>query len=304
MTLGNLYLLFFLVLSTQALDYHDKSFLTLSKSSPSFLQHTRLGKIILSFSSLAAKDSQFSALYEALDLLLASLQDQIASENQSYDQSYALHNTSIETLSSQIESTQLEIETAQDLLTNSLETSEDSLNEVIETISQSILDFRAKKVELQSQRQTQQEENSQKILDLTEAINAIDDAIDILRTLSTGSESSSFIQRRYENLNQVKNLLKLSVTRVKHSFYIETLVQALTNLGEKNFIDQDTLLRVLNLLKELLESFETQKKNIADYDDQAQLLYENQVQSLDDSIAAEEAALELANSQLNDVKCK
>lgn len=301
MTLGNLYLLFFLVISTQALDYHDKSFLALSKSSNTFLQHTRLGRIILSFSSLAAKDSEFTPLYEALDLLLASLQEQITSENKLFGESYTVHNSSLETLSSQIESTQLEINNAKDLLVNSLQKTQTTLEEEIETIAQSLLDFKDRKDELQQQRADQQEENSQKILDLTEAINAIDDAIAILRTLSTNSEGTSFIQTRYENVNQVKSLLKLSVSRVKHSFYIETLVQALTSLGEKNFVDQDTLLRVLNLLKELLDSFETEKKNVADYDDQAQLLYENQLQSIEDSISAAETSYELANTNLDDI---
>lgn len=305
MTFGNLVLLFFLLISVQALDYHDKSFLSLSRSSPTFLQHSRLGKIILSFSQLSSKESDFSGLFDALDLLLASLQDQILSENTTYVSSQTLHQSAVETLSNLISQTKLQAETAQDTLTNTLSPSKEEIETQIEDISQSILDFYSRKTELEDERTSQQAKNSQEIFDFTEAINAVEDAISILRVLSvSGSGGVSFVQRKYEDLSQAKNLLKLSVSRVKHGFYINTLVQALSFLGEKNFIDQDALTRVLNLLKELRDSFETEKKNIADYDDQQQILYENSLQSIEDGIEAQTTSLNLAKTQLNDVNCK
>ena len=99
--------------------------------------------------------------------------------------------------------------------------------------------------------------------------------------------------------------MRLSVSRVKHNFYVESLLQAISFLTEKsNFIDQDTLKRVLNLLKELRDSFDVEKKNLSDYDDQQQILYEGHVKSLEDSITAQQAALDLDNTQLNDLKSK
>ena len=304
MTLGNIILVFSLLFSIQALDYHDKSFLSLSKSTPTFLQHTRLGKLIINLAQIAAKDTQYTPLFEALDLLLSSLHEQINSENSTFAQSSDLHTSAVSTLSEQISDADLVKKTAENLLENDLQPQKISIVAEIERLLGEIYDWNKKITELQETRIQEQLENSQKILDLTEAINALDEAITILRALNNDA-GSSFIQRKYDNLNQAKNLVKLSVSRVKHSFYIETLVQALSFLSEgQTFIDQDTLKRVLSLLKELRDSFETEKQNLADYDDQQQILEENQITSIEATIAALEEAKILAQTQLSDVNSK
>ena len=305
MTLGNILLIFFLIFSCQGLDYHEKSFLSLSKSTPNYLSHTRLGKLILSFSQLKLHDGQFTDLYNALDTLLSSLQQQIDSENDTFKQASDVHDSAVSNLNDQITTVTTDLNNAQNLLDTELIPSKRLKENDINDVSQSIVDFQNQISDAQGQRATQQEENSQKILDLTEAINAIDEAMSILRGLSTDNQGVSFIQKRFDDVTQAQNLLRLSVSRVKHNFYVESLLQAISFLTEKsNFIDQDTLKRVLNLLKELRDSFDVEKKNLSDYDDQQQILYEGHVKSLEDSITAQQAALDLDNTQLNDLKSK
>ena len=303
---GNILLIFSLIISLQALEPFQKSFLSLSKPEHSFLKHSRLGNIILSFAQMSTTDDQFNSLYQALDLLLSSLQDEISSENGTFQQSSDLPDSSLDTLNQQVSDVKNTLNNAQDSLDSTLNPEKADLEDKIDSITQSIEDYQTQKGDLQSQRATQQEENSQSILDYTEAINAVEDAINTLRNLgATGSsDSSSFIQKRFEDLVQTKNLLKLSVSRVKHSFYVDTLIQTLSYLGEKNFVDRDTLGKVVKLLQELLDSFNTAKKNLSDFDDQQQLLFENQVKAINDAISAEQDALDLGNSELNDVKGK
>lgn len=253
---------------------------------------------------MSTTDDQFNSLYQALDLLLSSLQDEISSENGTFQQSSDLHDSSLDTLNQQVSDVKNTLNNAQDNLDSTLYPQKADLEAKIDSITQSIEDYQTQKGDLQTQRATQQEENSQSILDYTEAINAVEDAINTLRNLGATDSSSSFIQKRFEDLVQTKNLLKLSVSRVKHSFYVDTLIQTLSYLGEKNFVDRDTLGKVVKLLQELLDSFDTAKKNLSDFDDQQQLLFENQVKAINDAISAEKDALDLANSELNDVKGK
>jgi predicted nucleic acid-binding Zn-ribbon protein len=302
---GNIFLIFFLFFSIRALEPTEKSFLSLTKPTNSFLQHSRLGNIILSFAQMSTTDDQFNGLYDALDTLLSSLEDQITSENGTFSQSSDLHESAVDTLDQQISDVTNDLNTAQDYLNSTLYIQLSDIEADIDSVTQSIQDYQSQIVDLQTQRAAQQESNSQSILDFTEAINAVDDAIGLLRSLGGSSiDGSSFIQKRFEDIAQTKNLLKLSVSRVKHSFYVDTLVQTLSYLGDKNFVDQETLKKVVNLLKELRDSFETEKKSVADFDDQQQLLYENQVKAINDAIDAQNQALDLDNSELNDVKCK
>ena len=218
---------------------------------------SKLGKFIVNFAEFTSSvsDGEWDPLFDALDALTDSLEDQLAASQQSNADAEVVHNN----------------------LVINYENNRDSANSDVVATNQLLSDLAEDQILYENQIAQAQEDaaaDNEAIFDLNEArtdrinlytadvedadsgIDTIDEALALLRSLQTSSDVTSFIQTNDQALNSIKSRLQksfdsLSSKKRSHYRYRPLLMAVVEIMSKQNFVNQDSLVKIIDLLVDL-----------------------------------------------------
>lgn len=276
----------------------DSKFLSQIKSN-------KLGKIILGLSQLTT-NGDYSSLFDALDLLIANLQSKLETQQDLFDGANSLHQSSVDTYESTIENLKLSIVDLEQSLNNNLKPDLVQIQDNIDTLVDRISNIQEQIEKSVSLREREQSEFKQRNQDLSEGIDAINEALDLLSSLLTENEEDmtvSLVQTQKQSLLQIKNKLQKKLKNVRNSFEYKPIIEALTQITVKDdFVDQATLRKIIDLLNEIQDSLEEMLYELQQQEEQAEQDYEETIANSNDDLELSQRILSENNEKLKDIK--
>ncbi len=271
---------------------------------------TKLGKFIVNFAEFTSSmtEPNYDPLFDALDALEQTLEDQLASSQQANADGEVIHNNLIinyennrDSANSDVVSTNQELQTlAEDQVSyqNDITNAQESIatnNEAIVNLN----NFRADRV-------------AQYNLDVEETnsgVDSIDEALTLLRSLQTSSDVTGFIQLNEKALLEVKGRLQKSFDQISskkrtHYRYRPLLMAVIEVMNKQNFVNQDALVRIIDLLVDLRASLSDFLAKLDLDEANAEANYQTQYDGLKTAVTISTENLELATANLENTNGK
>lgn len=265
---------------------------------------TKLGKFIVNFAEFTSKmqDVDYDPLFDALDALSLNLESQLASAQQSDADAEVIHNNLIinyenarDNANSDVISTTQTLQTlADDVVT---------YQEEIATAQNDIAADNEAIVNLNSARNEQVAQYEKDVEDTNSGIDSIDEALTLLRSLQTSSDTGSFIQLNEKAFTDVKSKLQKAFDQVSskkrtHYKYRPLLMAVVEIMNKQNFVNQEALGRVINLLVDLRAGFADYLVKLDSDEAVAEENYNAQLNGLNTAIALSTEDLNTASTNL------
>ena len=304
---GNLFLIFFLlILSSFA--HKSKLQATIESDARVFsqLKSSKLGKIILGLSELAT-EGDYNALFDALDMLLSSLEQKIQTQTDLLNNAKNIHDTTVDLYQSSIEDLKVGIADIEQNLNNNLNPELSQVNTDITTVQERIANIEQQIADATSIRNREKQEYEQRNGDLTDGVDAINEALDLLNSLLSESDDSSItlIQTQRQNLLQIKNKLQKRLSHIRNSFEYKPIIEALTQITlNDDFVDQPTLVKVINLLVDIRDSLNQMLYELQDQEQRAETDFENTIQNANDDLNLSQRISAQDNVKLTELQRK
>lgn len=265
---------------------------------------SKLGKFIVNFAEFtnSLSDPDYNPLFDALDALEANLNDQLLQAGQNQATAEETHNGLISNYESNRDNANSDIISTQQTLKTLADDVATYQNDIA-TAQQNIADNNEAIVELNSNREERIAKYEQDVADTASGIDSIDEALELLRSLQTTSDASAFIQTNEQALNTVREKLSksfqsLTMKKRAHYRYRSLLVAVVEIMNKQNFVNQDALSKVINLLVDLRASLVDYSAKLDSDEAAAEEAYTNQLQILNDAVALATSNLETAQANL------
>lgn len=219
---------------------------------------SKLGKFIINFAqALSSQDTtvDYSPLWSALDTLVQSLEDQQTSADAANQAAQVIHNNLISNYQANADSANSDIVATNQQL-NDLAADQTSYQNQIANDQAAIDSANQQISDLNSARSDRVDTYNQNVEDANSAISSIDQALQLLRSLQVSSDTSSFLQLNEKAFKETKAKLQKSLdqmgSRKKTNYRYKPLLLAVVEiLSSQNFVNQDALTNVINLLVDL-----------------------------------------------------
>lgn len=284
---GNFLLIFSLLLFFSFA--HKSKLQSTIESDSKFLSQLRtnkLGKIILGLSELAT-DNDYDALFEALDMLSNGLNEKIETQTNLLNSAKNIHDLAVETYESLIENLELTIADLQQNLNNNLNPELNQLYTDIATLQERVENIQQQIADATSLRNHEKNEYENRNKDISDGIDSIDEALELLNSLANdnGDKSVALIQTQKQNLLQIKNKLQKKLSHIRNSFEYKPIIEALTQITlSDEFVDQQTLHKVISLLNDIRDSLNQMLYDLQEQEETAIKDFENTIQNSNDDL--------------------
>lgn len=218
---------------------------------------SKLGKFIVNFAEFTntLSDTDWDPLFDALDALTDSLEDQLAAAQQANSDAEVVHNNLIINYENNRDSANSDIVSTNQTLADLDDDQVYYENQIAQAQDDTAADNEAI-VDLNEARTDRVNAYTQDVEDADSGIDTIDEALALLRSLQTSSDVSSFIQTNDQAFINIKNKLQksfesLSSKKRSHSRYRPLLMAVVEIMNKQNFVNQDGLIKVIDLLVDL-----------------------------------------------------
>ncbi len=304
---GNFLLIFFLIVFP-SFSHKNNLQSTIETDSKFFsqLKSNKLGKIILGLFELAS-ESDYDALFEALEMLSNGLLQKIQTQSDLLNSAEAIHDSTVQNYESTIKNLQLSIADLEQSLNNNLSPELSKVQSNIETLEERIANIQQQILDSTSIRSQEKEDYEQRNKDLTDGINAINEALGLLDSLVTETEESSvaLIQTQRQNLLQMKNKLQKKLSLIKNSFKYKPIIEALTQITlNDDYVDQETLQKIISLLIEIRDSLDQMLFDLQEQETTAQTDFEKTMKNSNDDLDLSQRILNDDTEKLADLQSK
>lgn len=265
---------------------------------------SKLGKFIVNFaeftSSLSAPD--YNPLFDALDALEANLEEQLSQSQQNHEDAEVTHNNLVINYETNRDNANADVVATQQTLNNLADDVVTYENDIT-TAQKAIADNNQAIVDLNEARTERVARYEQDVADVASGIDSIDEALALLRSLQTTSDVTSFIQTNEKALVQVKDKLKksfdsLSSRKRAHYRYRPLLMAVVEVMSKQNFVNQEALVKVINLLVDLRAQLVEYSAKLDSDEETAEENYNSQLQGLNDAVALATDNLSTAQTNL------
>jgi predicted nucleic acid-binding Zn-ribbon protein len=221
---------------------------------------TKLGKFIVNFAELTTSLGQanYDPLFDALDLLEQTLEDQLANAQANQADAETIHTSLVNNYENNRDSANSDVIATQQTLANLAESLASYQNDIANANAAIAANSEAI-VNLNNERADRVAKYNADVEDVNSGIDSIDEALALLRSLQTSSDVTGFIQLNDKALTDIKAKLHksfdgLSNKKRTHYRYRPLLMAVIEVMNKQNFVNQDALVRVINLLVDLRAS--------------------------------------------------
>lgn len=263
---------------------------------------SKLGKFIVNFAEFSSSMSQnYDALFDALDSLTANLEDQLTQANQANVDAEVIHNNLIINYENNRDSANSDVVSTKQTLSN-LADDQVTYTNKISSAQASISNNNQAIADLNTANQDRITQYNLDVADVTSGIDSIDEALKLLRSLQTSTDTGAFIQTNDKALGEVKSKLEksfisLSGKKKSHFRYRSLLTATIELMTKQNFVNQEALTQVINLLVDLRASLSEFSAKLDSDELNAQASYSSQLEALNTAVTLAEE--DLANAKTN-----
>ena len=266
---------------------------------------SKLGKFIVNFAEFTSsmKDPDYDPLFDALDSLTQALEDQLAQAQQANADAEVDHNNLIINYENNRDNANSDVVSAQQTLA-SLADDQVTYSGEISQAQTDIANDNQQLVDLASERSDRVALYEEDVANVNSGLDSIDEALTYLRSLQTSSDVASFIQTNEKALNDVKAKLQksfeaISAKKRAHYRYRPLLLAVVEIMTKQNFVNQDSLGRVIALLVDLRASLSDHLTALDNEETDAETNYNNVVDALNSAIELSTSDLNTAQSNLD-----
>ena len=271
---------------------------------------TKLGKFIVNFAEFTSSmtDPNYDPLFDALDALDQTLDDQLASAQQANADGEVIHNNLILNYENNRDSANSDVvSTNQELA--SLSDDQVSYQTDIVSAQDSIAANNEAIVSLNSARADRITQYNLDVEETNSGVDSIDEALTLLRSLQTSSDVTGFIQLNEKALLEVKGRLQKSFDQISskkrtHYRYRPLLMAVIEVMNKQNFVNQDALVRIITLLVDLRASLSDFLAKLDSDEATAEANYQAQLDGLNTAVTISSDNLALAQTNLENTNGK
>ncbi|KAM3137389.1 hypothetical protein pb186bvf_010569 [Paramecium bursaria] len=207
------------------------------------LQQSNWGKAILELAELhASTGGVLNDLVGAIEEMIQQLNDELEELEYNFGVRTNEHNADVQNLTQEIQDADIDIQRSTDTLDNLLKPRREQLKTKIDNLQDNQEFNRKTLAENELIREQQHEEFELQITEYNEAVAAVDDALNLLSTLTNPSLAQ---------IKKFQNSLRKIEARIKPHSKHATLIKALITLAaEQNFSDQGIIRSIVDNLNE------------------------------------------------------
>jgi len=229
------------------------------------------GQLIMSLAEIhMATAGPLEDLKQALADLETATVDAINSENESFETATKQHNSEVGKWETLIASAAADISATQATLNNILYPRRDSLEAEIKKLEDNIADNIQTTEKETKQREEAHEEFLRKENEYELAIEAAEEALNLLKQLRNGEASLAQVRVAQNSLKKVQE----KVNKLQNNKYA-TFIKALTQIAQ-NFADQEVLQKVIKLVTDLKLNCEEGLEQLRQAEEDAKNVWENE----------------------------
>lgn len=185
-------------------------------------------------------------LVEAIQNLIEDLAQKTETAHKNFDQTTTDHNSEVARLNSEINTANTDISNGTDMLNNVLYPAKRQLEESITQLHANIDGRNNLMEQLTNDRNADHEAFQVRVQEHNDAVSAIDEALELLRTLSSGNVSFAQVSRVKSSLQKITNKLP--------GRFESRLAKSLLSVASSEFADTEAISNVMTLLSDVREN--------------------------------------------------
>jgi len=211
------------------------------------LRQSNLGEIMLTLAELHMMSAgPVDELNEALEALIEDIQEKIDDNDEAYNERSLQNQSEVTRLEGLISDTEVHISNANNILENILYPALEELQSTLASENQSVEDNNAYIATITAQREEDHEVYESNVAEQNDALSAIDECLEILEQLSSGSISLVQTKKFKVSLNKVVSSLKKSTNN--------SMIKALVSLANQEFTNTGVVLKIIDAFQGVKQS--------------------------------------------------